>query len=87
MPILNNGHALHRALAFHPDAVDRLAAAGAAQFAQAIETGQSGHDALLPFNCPTEKGVALHVDVGQSGAQSRSKIQSTSRTRRVRGGT
>lgn len=76
MPVLNDGHAFDRALAFHPDAVDTVAAAGAAQLAQAVEIGQSGHGALLPFNCPTEKGDTLQVDVRQGRAQTRSKIQS-----------
>lgn len=75
MPILNDGHALDGALAFHPYAVNLLATAGAAQLAQTVETGQSGHGALLPFSCPTEKGEALQVDGGQGGAQARSKIQ------------
>lgn len=65
MPILNDGHALDRALAFHPDAVDAVAAAGAAELAQAVESRQSGHGALLPFNLPTEKGETLQVDVSQ----------------------
>lgn len=82
MPILDNRHTLDRALAFHPDAVNLLAAVGAAQLAQAVETGQSGHGALHPFNCPTEKGEALQVGVGQ-----RSKIQLTSRMRGIRRGT
>ncbi len=75
MPILDDGHALDRTLAFHPDAVDTVTAAGAAQLAQAVETGQGGHGALLPFNCPTEKGETLQVDVSQGRAQTRSKIQ------------
>lgn len=76
MPILDDGHALDRALAFHPDAVDILAAAGAAQLAQAVEIGHSGHGGRPPVNCPTEKGKAMQVDVGQGRAQTRSKIQS-----------
>lgn len=78
MPILDDGHALDRALALHPHAVDIVAAAGAAQFAQAVEIGQCGHGALLPFNRPTEKGDTLQVDVSQGRAQTRSKIQSKS---------
>lgn len=57
VPIFDNGHALDRALALHPDAVDTVdtvAAAGAAQLAQAVEIGHSGHGALFPFDCPTE---------------------------------
>lgn len=75
MSILDDGHALDRALAFHPDAVDTVAAAGAAQLAQAVEIGQSGHGALLPFNRPTEKGEAQQVDVSQDRAQICSTIQ------------
>lgn len=65
MPILDDGHALDRALAFHPDAVDIVATAGAAKLAQAVEIWQGGHGALLPFNCPTEEGEAMQVDVSQ----------------------
>lgn len=75
MPILNDRHALDRALASHPGAVDIVATAGAAQLAQAIQIGQVGHGALLPFNCPTEKDEALLVDVVQGVGFVRSKIQ------------
>ncbi|KAG7230081.1 hypothetical protein INR49_009801 [Caranx melampygus] len=61
MSILNDGHALDRALAFHPDAVDTVAAAGAAQLAQAVEIGQSGHGALLPSTVP-QKRIALQCN-------------------------
>lgn len=74
MPVLDDGHALDRALALHPDAVHVVAAAGAAQLAQAVEIGQGGHGALLPFDCPAEEGEALQVDVGQVHAQARAKI-------------
>ena len=63
MPILDDGHALDRGLALHPDPIHVVA--GAAQLAQAVEIGQGGHGALLPFNCPTEEGEALQVNVGQ----------------------
>lgn len=69
MPILDDGHTLDRALAFHPDAVHLLAAAGAAQLAQAVEVGKGGHCALFPFNCPAEEGDALQVSVSQGGAR------------------
>lgn len=78
MPILDDGHTLHRALAFYSDALHTLAAAGAAQLAQAVEAGHSGHGALLPFNRPTEKGEALQVDVSQCWTHTRSKILLTS---------
>lgn len=48
MPILDDGHALYRALAFHPDTVNTVA--GAAELAQAVEIGQSGHGVLLLFD-------------------------------------
>lgn len=83
LPILDDGHALDRALALHPDAVDIVAAAGAAQLAQTVETGQSGHGALLPFNCPTEEGEALQVDVGQVRTHAHSKSQSPSDIKNV----
>lgn len=74
MPVLDDGHALDRALALHPDAVHIVAAAGAAQLAQAVEIGQGGHGALLPFDCPAEEGEALQVDVGQVHSQARAEI-------------
>ena len=52
-----------------------MTAAGAAQLAQAVEIGQSGHGVLLPFNRPTEKVEAQQIDVGQDRAQTCSKIQ------------
>lgn len=76
MSILDDGHTFYRALAFYSDAVDTLAAAGAAQFAQAVEVGHSRHGALLSFNRPTEKGEALQVDVSQCWTQTRSEILS-----------
>lgn len=74
MPVLDDGHALDRALALHPDTVHVVAAAGAAQLAQAVEIGQGGHGALLPFDCPAEEGEALQVDVGQVHSQARAEI-------------
>lgn len=52
--VLDDGHALHRALALHPDTVNTVAAVGAAQLPKAVQIGQGGHGALLPFQRPTE---------------------------------
>lgn len=79
MTVLDDGHALDRALALHTDAVNLLAPVGAAQLAQAVETGQRGHGALHPFDCPTEKGEARHAGAGHG-----SRIQLASRSRGVR---
>lgn len=65
MPILDDGHAFDRAFAFHPDTANIVAAGRAAQLAQAVEIGKSGHGAVLPFDGPAKKGEALHVDVSQ----------------------
>lgn len=81
MPILDDGHTLDRALAFHPDAVHLLAAAGAAQLAQAVEVGQGGHCAPIPSNRPTEEGDALQVSVSQGVAQIELKKKNLTSTR------
>lgn len=68
VPVLDDGHALDGALALHPDPFHVVAAAGAAQLAQAVEVGQGRHGALLPFDRPAEEGEAPQVDVGQRWA-------------------
>jgi len=59
VPVLDDGHALDRALSLHPDVVDTAAATGAAQLAKAVEIGQSGHGTLIRSGCPTEQSEAL----------------------------
>lgn len=68
VPVLDDGHALDGAFALHPDPVHAVAAARAAQLAQAVEVGQGRHGALLPFNRPAEEGEAPQVDVSQRWA-------------------
>ena len=66
--VLDDGHALHRALALHTHAVHAVAAAGAAQLAQAVEAwpggpgGPGGHGGALwpPPPLPSD----LHSEVG-----------------------
>lgn len=67
MPVLDDGHAFDRALAFHSDAVHTVALAvvGAAQFAQTVEIGQVGHCVLVFLNRPTEMTEAPQVDPSQ----------------------